>query len=102
MTQPDIHLGAGRLVPAGAPVEGGPVTLAGERLYRIHHVDAMPPFLMSIVSASDLWMFVSSTGGLTAGRVDAEFRRPAGCAACWPKPLKPSSALWIPIPSPIW
>ena len=72
MTQPDIHLGAGRLVPAGAPVEGGPVTLAGERLYRIHHVDAMPPFLMSIVSASDLWMFVSSTGGLTAGRVDAD------------------------------
>ena len=72
MTQPEIHLGAGPLLPAGAPVEGGPVTLDGERFYRIRHVDAMPPFLMSVVSASDLWMFVSSTGGLTAGRVDAD------------------------------
>jgi hypothetical protein len=72
MTQPEIHLGAGPLLPAGAPVEGGPIVLDGERFYRIRHVDAMPPFLMSIVSASDLWMFVSSTGGLTAGRVDAD------------------------------
>jgi len=72
MTQPEIHLGAGPLLPAGAPVEGGPIVLDGERFYRIRHVDAMPPFLMSIVSASDLWMFVSSSGGLTAGRVDAD------------------------------
>ena len=72
MTQRTIHLGAGPLVPAGAPVEGGAVALAGERFYRIRNVDAMPPFLMSVVSASDLWMFVSSTGGLTAGRVDAD------------------------------
>ncbi len=72
MTQPEIHLGAGPLLAAGAPVEGGPVTLDGERFYRIRNVDAMPPFLMSVVSASDLWMFVSSTGGLTAGRVDAD------------------------------
>ncbi|MDF1521249.1 MAG: hypothetical protein P1P87_00335 [Trueperaceae bacterium] len=72
MTQSAIHLGAGPLLAAGAPVEGGTVALAGERFYRIRHVDAMPPFLMSIVSASDLWMFVSSTGGLTAGRVDAD------------------------------
>jgi len=53
-------------------VEGGYVTLAGERFYRIGNVDAMAPFLMSVVSASDLWMFVSSSGGLTAGRVDAD------------------------------
>ena len=28
----------------------------------------MPPFFMSIVSPSDHWMFISSNGGLTAGR----------------------------------
>lgn len=38
----------------------------------IHNFDCMPPFFMSLVSASDLWAFISSTGGLTAGRKDAE------------------------------
>ena len=32
----------------------------------------MTPFFMSVVSDSDHWMFISSTGGLTAGRVNAE------------------------------
>ena len=72
MSPPSVHLGTAPQRPAAGPVEGGYVTLAGERFYRIRHVDAMAPFLMSIVSASDLWMFVSSSGGLTAGRVDAD------------------------------
>ena len=29
----------------------------------------MAPFFMTIVGAGDAWLFVSSTGGLTAGRV---------------------------------
>ncbi|MEJ2279477.1 MAG: hypothetical protein P8Y70_17300 [Candidatus Lokiarchaeota archaeon] len=32
----------------------------------------MPPFFMSIVSSSNHWLFISSTGGLSAGRVSAE------------------------------
>ena len=28
----------------------------------------MPPFFMTVLGASDLWLFISSTGGLTAGR----------------------------------
>lgn len=32
----------------------------------------MRPFLINLASDSDLWMFVTSVGGLTAGRVDAE------------------------------
>ena len=32
----------------------------------------MRPFFMSIVSDSNHWMFISSNGGLTAGRKDAE------------------------------
>jgi len=67
-----VHPGHGPLWPTGAPVEGGYVTLSGERFHRIRHVDGMPPFLMSLVGASDLWMFVASNGGLTAGRVDAD------------------------------
>jgi hypothetical protein len=50
----------------------GFVQLDGLEMYRIPDVDRMPPFLMSVVSDSDHWMFVSSTGGLTAGRVDED------------------------------
>ncbi len=32
----------------------------------------MQPFFMSIVSGSDHWMFISSTGGLSTGRANAE------------------------------
>jgi len=38
----------------------------------IDNFDRMPPFFMSLVSASNIWAFISSTGGLTAGRKDAE------------------------------
>ena len=51
------------------PVEGASVELDGERFYRIANVDRMPTFFMTLVGASDLWMFVASNGGLTAGRV---------------------------------
>ncbi|RPJ47110.1 MAG: hypothetical protein EHM19_03405, partial [Candidatus Latescibacterota bacterium] len=44
----------------------------GERYYRITAYHRMPPFFMTLASDSDLWMFVTSTGGLTAGRVDAQ------------------------------
>jgi hypothetical protein len=60
---------------AGTPsgvVDGRLVDLAGERYYRIGHYDRMDPFFMSVVSDSDHWMFLSSTGGLTAGRRDPD------------------------------
>ncbi len=53
-----------------APAEGF-VDLDGEGFYVIADVDRLPPFLMSIVSPADHWMFVSSCGALTAGRRDA-------------------------------
>ena len=46
----------------------------GVEMCRISPLDAIDPFLMTVVSNSDLWMFLSSTGGLTAGRVE-----PARC-----------------------
>ena len=53
-------------------VRGEYVPLLGELFYRMENFDAIEPFFMSIVSGSDHWLFVSSTGGLTAGRVSAE------------------------------
>jgi len=57
-------------VPSG--VHGEFVDISGERYYAIRNVDRMPPFFVSVVSAADHWLFVSSTGGLTAGRVSPD------------------------------
>ena len=53
-------------------IEGKYVQFLGEEYYRISNYDQMPPFFMSIVSDSDHWLFISSTGGLSAGRINAE------------------------------
>jgi hypothetical protein len=44
----------------------------GKEYSVIHNVDEMKPFFMSIVSATDLWLFVSSNGGISSGRVNAD------------------------------
>ena len=44
----------------------------GERYYVIRNVDRMAPFFISVISSSDHWLFASSTGGLTAGRVSPD------------------------------
>ncbi|MEY2919562.1 MAG: hypothetical protein RL261_867, partial [Pseudomonadota bacterium] len=49
-------------------VAGEFVDVGGERFYVIHNVDEMPPFFVSVISSADHWLFVSSAGGLTAGR----------------------------------
>ncbi len=49
----------------------GFVMLDGETHYRISDYQRLKPFLASIPSDSDLWMFITSGGGLTAGRVDS-------------------------------
>ncbi|GAA4268793.1 hypothetical protein [Hyunsoonleella aestuarii] len=53
-------------------VKGELVNLNGELFYKISNSDKMRPFFMSIVSDSNHWMFISSNGGLTAGRINAE------------------------------
>lgn len=50
----------------------GFVELDGEPFYRIAGVDRLDPFLIALVSADDHWMFVASSGGLSAGRVSPE------------------------------
>jgi len=41
--------------------------------FKISNHDAMRPFFMSIVSDSNHWIFISSNGGLTAGRKNSEY-----------------------------
>ena len=47
---------------------GSIVQYGGEPFYRIDNFHLMPPFLVSLVSGTEHWMFVSSSGGLTCGR----------------------------------
>ncbi|ELV8624764.1 hypothetical protein QNF03_001400 [Vibrio cidicii] len=53
-------------------VTGSFVDLLGERYYKIANVDRMAPFFISVVSSSDHWLFISSTGSLSAGRIRPE------------------------------
>lgn len=48
------------------------VVVENENYYKISNSDEMEPFFMSIVSDSNHWMFISSNGGLSAGRKDAQ------------------------------
>ena len=49
------------------------VQINNEGYFRISNSDHLRPFFMSIVSDSNHWMFISSNGGLTAGRRNAEY-----------------------------
>lgn len=44
----------------------------GQRFYKIDNYHQMPNFFISVVSAYDHWLFISSNGGLTAGRQNSE------------------------------
>ena len=48
------------------------MTLHGEKYYLIEHFDLMSPFFISLASDTDLWMYISSTGGLSCGRRNPE------------------------------
>ena len=49
-------------------VKGQFITINAERFYEIADYNEMQPFFISLASDTDLWMYLSSTGGLTAGR----------------------------------
>lgn len=68
MSDKSIYVGECKILNNTGNVSGGYVELENESYYKISKYDQMDPFFMSIVSGSDFWMFVSSTGGITAGR----------------------------------
>lgn len=56
-----------------SPVKISQIKMDNEVFFKISNVDEMRPFFMSIVSDSNHWMFISSNGGLSAGRKNSEF-----------------------------
>jgi hypothetical protein len=67
----DIYLGNGKVnFPVGTS-DLTEVNINNETYYKISNVDRMRPFFMSIVSNSNHWMFISSNGGLSAGRTNS-------------------------------
>ncbi len=71
-THPRVQADPGASIPAIAQAAGvDPLVIDGEYLC-IPNVDRMPPFLMSVASDSNFWLFVGSNGGFTAGRVDPD------------------------------
>ena len=67
-----LHLGKSPFRSQKNPIQGNWVCLEGQNYYRISNYDGMRPFFISVVSDADHWMFISSNGGLTAGRRDAD------------------------------
>ena len=43
-----------------------------ESFFELPNVHRMRPFLMSVVSHSNHWLFIASNGGISAGRRDAD------------------------------
>ena len=72
MTKNTIYLGENIIQNQSLEVKGELVNFENEVYYKISNSNKMRPFFMSLVSNSNHWMFISSNGGLTAGRKDAE------------------------------
>ncbi len=72
MTTEKTFIGDSELYFNERQPQGDYVQFGEDWYYKIANVDQMDPFFMSIVSPSDHWMFVSSNGGITAGRKNAE------------------------------
>lgn len=74
MTRQDgVLLGNHQISRREAGVDGRLVERNGETFYRIEHAEALPPFLTTVVSDADHWLFVGSNGALTAGRQSSKF-----------------------------
>jgi hypothetical protein len=72
MSSKDMYIGNLKLQATDKEITGSMVQFENENYYKISNSDAMRPFFMSIVSDSNHWMFISSNGGLSAGRKDSE------------------------------
>lgn len=55
------------------PIGINRVQIGNEAYYKISNSDAMRPFFMNVVSDANHWIFISSNGGLSLGRRNAEY-----------------------------
>ena len=72
MTHKQIHLGQQLRQTNNVEVGGKYVSIEGETFYQIENYEQMKDFFISVVSDSDHWMFISTRGGLSAGRINSE------------------------------
>ena len=70
MTQKRIHIGKQLRHNEIDEVTGQYVNLDGEAFYQIANYDHMKDFFISVVSDSNHWLFISTRGGLSAGRIN--------------------------------
>ncbi len=68
----ELYYGTGYLHPFTKTISLTSEYMDGEEYFKINHYNQMNPFFMTIVSDSDHWMFVSSTGGMTCGRKNVD------------------------------
>ena len=64
----NFFIGNNPVVAGKKEAEGQFVLIDDEKFYLIKNYDSMQPFFISLASDSNHWMYISSTGGLTAGR----------------------------------
>lgn len=69
---PNLYYGKASLHAVTKPISLETVTMNEDTYFKIENYSQMNPFFMTVVSDVDLWMFISSTGGLTCGRKNAE------------------------------
>ena len=62
----ELYLGDNLINSSDLEISGKEVVIEHENFYKISNVNKMRPFFMSIVSAYDHWLFISSTGALSA------------------------------------
>ncbi|MCU0342611.1 MAG: hypothetical protein MUF28_02175 [Ignavibacterium sp.] len=72
MNKKQLFIGTQKVEINNSPVKGDFTNINDETFYKISNFDKMSPFLISIVSATDHWMYISSTGGITAGRKNSD------------------------------
>ncbi len=64
----EIFIGENKLLTSNSNITGSFEEINGGSFYKIASYHQMDPFFMTIVSNSDHWLFISSNGGVTAGR----------------------------------
>ncbi len=67
-----INLGSAAFKNEEQNIDGAFITIDGVEFYKISNYDHMPPFFISVVSDSDHWLYISTKGGLSAGRKNPE------------------------------
>ena len=70
----DLYLGDSLINSSDLNIEGKEVVIKNENFYKISNVNKMRPFFMSIVSAYDHWLFISSTGALSISKLPKKIK----------------------------